>query len=56
MRGPMNTESVRHAEQQPSPGGWEAYRAVAFAIIEQQERAAKAVPTREMRDADRNDH
>lgn len=52
----MSTKSVRQAEPRLSPGGWEAYRAVAFAIIEQQERAANLALTREMRDADCNNH
>ncbi|MGN6516832.1 MAG: hypothetical protein ACTHLR_13445 [Rhizomicrobium sp.] len=49
----MSTKSIRHDEPRPLAGGWEAYRATALAIIEQQERAAKSLPTREARDADR---
>jgi hypothetical protein len=52
----MSKISVREDKPEPSPGGWEAYRAVALAVIQQQERALKddTLPTGKMRDANRD--
>jgi len=54
MRGIMSKTSLIEGRPQPSPGGWEAYRAAAIAIIAQQARAAKSLQTQEVRDANRD--
>lgn len=49
----MSATSLRETPPRPSAGGWEAYRATAFAIIEDQERGLKEARKQEARDANR---
>ena len=49
----MSVTAIRETQPQPLAGGWEAYRAQAFALIKEQERASKTQRAEEVRDANR---
>lgn len=50
----MDATSVRDTRQQALPGGWEAYRAIAFAIAAQSARAPLPAQEQEGRHAKRD--